>query len=315
MSHRIEDILDQCLALIAQGRTVEECLARYPEQARVLEPLLRTAAQGRRALGTPQPSLGARAAGKGRLLTALGARRQPRRSLLPVRGWALGAASLLLALFLGSGTVLASFQSLPEQPLYSVKKAVEQVELALAPSTESQAHTLVRHSEKRLKEIEALENRGQRPAAEALRQVLNRQLVKAQAMAVAVEQRGGNGTAVLAAMEQNLARYKARLLGTESTPQPLNGQMEGAAREETPLPGAVPVPRPPAAPPGLQRPAKKLAPQARREVEKALDDYEAALERLKAEIERHSKEKKPPPPGKPRKPRPQQPPPRRSPTQ
>jgi hypothetical protein len=50
-------ILDECLAAIQQGETVETCLARYPRHAERLKPLLSLAARVRR---TPpaQPRLG-----------------------------------------------------------------------------------------------------------------------------------------------------------------------------------------------------------------------------------------------------------------
>jgi hypothetical protein len=154
MSRMIEDILYECLHLMAQGRTVEECLSSFPEQAAELEPLLLMAVSGQRAMGLPQPSTTARAAGRQDMLTALAARRKRRRRLFPLRGWALAATSLIFAVILGSGTVMASFQSVPEETLYPVMRAVEKVQLALSTSPAGQAHTLVRHSDNRALEIE-----------------------------------------------------------------------------------------------------------------------------------------------------------------
>jgi hypothetical protein len=44
MKSTIEEILDDCLARIRQGKTVDECLAQYPHVRSQLEPLLRMAA-------------------------------------------------------------------------------------------------------------------------------------------------------------------------------------------------------------------------------------------------------------------------------
>jgi hypothetical protein len=48
--------------------------------------------------------------------------------------------------------------------------AVERIQLALSTSPVSQAHTLVRHSDNRLKEIEILEGKGKAQVAERLRE-------------------------------------------------------------------------------------------------------------------------------------------------
>ena len=42
---RIEDLLGECLDALFQGATVEECLARHPDHAQELAPLLRLAAR------------------------------------------------------------------------------------------------------------------------------------------------------------------------------------------------------------------------------------------------------------------------------
>lgn len=304
MRHRIEDILDECLALMAQGQGVEECLSRYPEQAGELEPLLRTAAVVRQqALASPQPSPVARAAGRQVLLTALADRQERhRRRFFPRRGWAVALASLVLALFLGTGTVLASFGAVPEETLYPVKRTVERVQLALASSPERQARTLVRHSDNRLKEIEALEKKGKVVAAEKLRERMRSQLTKAADLVITVEQRGGNGLMVVAAMERNLAQYRAKLAGEKATTTAAMRRAGGAApqkeavREKALVPSAVPAPRPARAPAVAERQPKVMPPMAIRALEKALDDYEEAIHRLKVRIEQHHQQKIPRPP-------------------
>ncbi|MBU0703262.1 MAG: hypothetical protein KKC18_05285, partial [Chloroflexi bacterium] len=93
MNRDFKVILDKATSRLEQGETVEDCLARYPEYAGRLEPLLRMAAFSIRTLAyTEPPSEAALAAGKQRLLAKAAQRRslvaaqrkpapQPRRPL------------------------------------------------------------------------------------------------------------------------------------------------------------------------------------------------------------------------------------------
>ena len=58
MAGRREQALQECLELLRQGLTLEECLTRYPEDAAELEPLLRTAqvARSKNTTGCPMRS-------------------------------------------------------------------------------------------------------------------------------------------------------------------------------------------------------------------------------------------------------------------
>ena len=59
----IDEILAQCLADIERGATLDDCLARYPQAAGELQPLLLLALQLRAA---PPPSLSEDAFARGR---------------------------------------------------------------------------------------------------------------------------------------------------------------------------------------------------------------------------------------------------------
>ena len=84
----LNDVLDECLTLLEgdqvtrsaerSRRSLEECLARYPQHAADLRPLLEIALEMRR-VARPTPSLAAFSAGKRRMLRALDEkkRRQP----------------------------------------------------------------------------------------------------------------------------------------------------------------------------------------------------------------------------------------------
>jgi hypothetical protein len=95
------DALDQCLARMAQGETLEACLARYPEQADVLRPLLMTA----RALADvppPAPRPEAVARGEARMLAALDAQTS-RTASDPAPGWLARRVAGVQAWFAGLG--------------------------------------------------------------------------------------------------------------------------------------------------------------------------------------------------------------------
>jgi hypothetical protein len=101
MKRRLEETLEECLAALAGGqRTVEECLALYPELAAELEPLLHTAGRLQDGYAADPSPLYAQAA-RQRFLAAMARRRQRRLEARPVRPFwrwapaALGSAALV----------------------------------------------------------------------------------------------------------------------------------------------------------------------------------------------------------------------------
>jgi hypothetical protein len=82
MKRDVNHALDECLALLGEGRaTLEECLARYPEYASDLVPLLEIAIQVRN-VSQPPPDPVAFAAGKRRMLETL-AEKKRRQAVFP----------------------------------------------------------------------------------------------------------------------------------------------------------------------------------------------------------------------------------------
>jgi hypothetical protein len=76
MKRDVNHALDECLALLGEGKaTLEECLARYPEYASDLVPLLEIAIQVR-SVSQPPPDPVAFAAGKRRMLETLAERKR-----------------------------------------------------------------------------------------------------------------------------------------------------------------------------------------------------------------------------------------------
>ena len=179
-SKEFDNILDNCLErLLAKGETVEQCLESYPEQADELTPLLQTALAAKKAsVVQPRPEFKARARYEFRsALQAMEAKRarpflgwQPR--------WAIALTIVLVLLLVGGGTVAAANNSMPDNPLYQVKLATEQVRLVLTPSDIGKAQLLAKLVDKRVTEIIYLANRNKPKQIELATKRLDTYLTK-----------------------------------------------------------------------------------------------------------------------------------------
>ncbi|RME09307.1 MAG: hypothetical protein D6802_12445, partial [Ardenticatenia bacterium] len=166
----IEDIFEECLQAIEAGDTLEACLARYPEYADELRPLLELALDLQQ---TPKPRLSPEAfhGGYERVVQAAHAKREasaPSQAAraLPFPRWRwLAAAAVFVALFITS-TITAdriAADSLPGEPLYAVKQFSEWVRLITAITPEQRANAHALRAERRLQETIELLQRGQAP--------------------------------------------------------------------------------------------------------------------------------------------------------
>ena len=173
MTREIEAILDECLDRIqAQGLSVEECLASYPEAAEELRALLSLASDLQQSLGPTNPRPDFVASSSTRMANRLRARasrrhsqkpepRRPAHRWLPRPAYALASLALVLALLgSGVGVVAASASSLPGDALYGVKRAGEQVRLALSITPEGDQALLLSFADERLEEAELLIDAG-----------------------------------------------------------------------------------------------------------------------------------------------------------
>lgn len=175
MKRDFEQILDECLSQLNTGLDLEAVLARYPEHAAALRPLLETAMLVREA---PKPPLSpaVKAAGRRRLLSAVSMKRRevvvPQPSLLErAFSWlpqlslqprnlqlarVMVTLSLIVILIASVGVVKVAANSLPDSPLYPVKLTAERVRLILAPAPASKAKLYMNYAEKRLYEARTL---------------------------------------------------------------------------------------------------------------------------------------------------------------
>jgi hypothetical protein len=167
---RLDNILDECLErILVDGETVAQCLERYPEYAAELEPLLQTAMMANQAVDIqPSPEFKARA--RFQLRTEMArADEKSRRSIFARQPrWAVVVVTVLVVVLLGGGTVLAagSDNTIPGNPLYAVKLATENVQLALATSDAAKADVYTTMVDSRVMEIERLMERGKTELAE-----------------------------------------------------------------------------------------------------------------------------------------------------
>ena len=190
--------LDACLdQVLIDGGSVESCLQRYPEHAAELEPLLRLARETRQALDFT-PSASAKSTTRMALQEAVHQQatrphwRTPWRLLSGFSGqlsgpyrWAMGAtAALLLVMLGGTGIVTASSNSLPDQPLYHVKRAVEQAMMVITFDDHAKARRHAAFAARRSEEMAVMAERGDRKRVEELAVDVNRDLLYVQRTAL-----------------------------------------------------------------------------------------------------------------------------------
>ena len=155
---RLTGILSRCLEAIAAGETADACLARYPEYAAELRPLLAIASE-LETLGQYKMSDAARLRAKARLRRAVASRRDQRAT---PKGWlrpglfqmprvAAGLAFTLICVLLMAGIVAASG---PGDLAYGLRIAAERIPARLAPSAEARARAELGIANRRLADLD-----------------------------------------------------------------------------------------------------------------------------------------------------------------
>ena len=194
-SREFDNVLDECLErLLAKGGTVEQCLRSFPEHADELEPLLETALATKQASAIqPRPEFRDRA--RYQFYAALQERERKRSRPFFSWGWQpqwVAAVAIVLVLLLaGSGTVAAASGSMPDEPLYPVKLATEQVQLVLTPSALGKAELYAKLADKRVLEIASMAGKNKPKQIERATRRLNAYLTKIAALASTQEVTAG----------------------------------------------------------------------------------------------------------------------------
>ena len=193
-TNEFDQVLDECLdRVLAGGESVETCLQRYPGHASELATLLHLALESKRALGfTPSAAAKARAR---LLLQAAIARQETRKErrwhwprlprMAGAPRWAVSAAAVVILMGIGgSGIVAASSDSMPDEPLYPVKRAVEDARLVFTFSSDSKAQLHAKYADRRVAEIAVLSRKGKSHRVESSTADLDLHLRRVQRSAV-----------------------------------------------------------------------------------------------------------------------------------
>ncbi len=157
-----EEILNECLEAILRGEPIDSCLERYPQQAQELRPLLKTMTAARDACRiAPRPEFRARARYEYNSAVTDACTKRASRGFRWSWRWSTAIpVALAVMMVSGGGVMAASANSIPGQPLYGVKLALEQVQVNLTPNGEAKAKVYAALAERRVSEIVALSNSG-----------------------------------------------------------------------------------------------------------------------------------------------------------
>ncbi len=174
MEHDIELLLDNCISEMRNGKSIDECLAKYSQYAGQLRPLLQLAQQ-LEILPKPEPSFEAISAalveiGRERAIpqgttaafskiSAAASSLKKRSSIFnkirsPKFAWALSIILIFLVVLFSAATISAN--SVPGDILYPLKLATEKVKFLLTFDSEKKAELRLTFSDKRLQEMIAI---------------------------------------------------------------------------------------------------------------------------------------------------------------
>ena len=140
MDAQFEARVIECLSGLEQGESIEQILARYPEDVAELRPILAAAAALYELRMEPSEAMKMKSR-KDFLAQAESLRSKPSRKAFGfVPRFAAGIAAVAVALgVLGTGAVAASGSAMPGDPLYGIKRTVENVQLNLTGSSQRDA--------------------------------------------------------------------------------------------------------------------------------------------------------------------------------
>ncbi len=228
-SREFDNALDECLErLLFKGETIEQCLSSFPQHADEIKPLLETALAARQASAI-QPRSEFRDKARYQFYTALqemeGKRSRSLFGRLWQPRWATAVTVALVLLLAGSGTVAAASGSMPDEALYPVKLATEQVQIVLTPSALGKAELYARLADKRVVEIVRMAGKGKLEQIERTAQRLDAYLTK---IAVLSSTQGITGDIAMApAVEESPAARE-----TPAVKEALTAKEASVAEEE-----------------------------------------------------------------------------------
>ncbi len=185
MSKKFDDILNECLNRMAAGEDLEQCLQDYPDLSEELRPLLETALTVKSSANLAQPKQEFRELTRQQFLAEVRAKAEAQRqpkwySVLEWQHrWAMATVAVLLVIFVGGGTtVAASSNAMPDDLLYPVKLAVEDVRMTFTGSDVKKAELQAEFADRRANEIAKMAEEGKWSKVEATAERLSSHLEK-----------------------------------------------------------------------------------------------------------------------------------------
>lgn len=176
----IEEILDQCIESLKRGSTIEDCIERFHEYRKELEPLLVIISKIEK---MPKPEPRKEAIYKALIEAGKLIPSHKKRKLLPghdlrfisVRRQALIRAFVifLVIVFAGSAAINVSANSKPGDFLYPIKLMTERVKFFLTINPEGKAELRLAFAEKRMQELIIRLNKDKSLDKELLAAMLN----------------------------------------------------------------------------------------------------------------------------------------------
>ncbi len=240
-------LLDDAIHRSLAGESIDAILADQPanaDEAADLRPLLELASMVSALAPAPDPERSlAKARVRASIMDAAQQRWAPRAQAAP-GGWLLGwllrpagfavaAASAVLALGSG-GALVASASSLPGEPLYTVKLAVEEARASVASVSgdhSAQAALQAELAQRRLDEALILIDRKQ-PLPPGVLAAANHHAAKAEAAAARVpEAKRARVVPTLTASQDQRTKTLTRLLTSDDLPPPAQTAIAGALEQ------------------------------------------------------------------------------------
>lgn len=160
--NKIFDALEICLQELENGMDMETVLARFPDLAGELRPILQTSLKARtRGASAAEPSADAIRRGRARLMQRATEMREsrvaPRKRVIPAfQRLALSFTVAALLLLSGTGLLNVSASALPGENLYPVKRTWEGVRLLLIFNEEARNLLKYQFENERLYEVNEL---------------------------------------------------------------------------------------------------------------------------------------------------------------
>jgi len=159
MNKDIYEILENCLNEIEAGAEVNELLAKYPEYAAELRPILQASLDAQ-SLAVPAPSATVIRRNRIRIMQRLAQMRAEASSPFAwFARWRPAAVTLTLGLLIlmsGTNLVRAASDTIPGDGLYTVKRSWENVVLFFAVDPQTKNSIQIKYEEERLYELDEL---------------------------------------------------------------------------------------------------------------------------------------------------------------